>query len=73
MFNTKRHGLLSEEKLNEDEIRKLDHIDERYKENAENVRVSMVGHLSALNDGIIAIFITVMMLEIPFPSPPNGS
>ena len=28
----------------------------------------MIGHLSALNDGVIAIFITVMMLEIPYPT-----
>ena len=28
----------------------------------------MISHLSTLNDGVIAIFITVMMLEIPFPT-----
>ena len=33
----------------------------------ESFKTSMISHLSALNDGVIAIFITVMMLEIPYP------
>ena len=56
------------ENLSDEECAKLDHARQRSEENEEKLKVSMVSHLSTLNDGIIAIFITVMMLEIPYPS-----
>ena len=43
-------------------------MQKRQAENEENLKDSMISHLSALNDGVIAIFITVMMLEIPVPT-----
>ena len=46
---------------------KYEHMLEKREESAENLKKSMISHLSALNDGVIAIFITVMMLEIPYP------
>ena len=54
--------------LDEENIKKYEHVLEKRAENDENLKVSMINHLSALNDGVIAIFITVMMLEIPFPT-----
>lgn len=54
--------------LDENSEAKLRHMQEKMDQNDENLKKSMKGHLSALNDGIIAIFITVMMLEIPFPA-----
>lgn len=47
---------------------KYDHMTEKRAEGDRRLKTSMIGHLSTLNDGIIAIFITVMMLEIPFPT-----
>lgn len=57
--------------LDESSSAKLKHMQEKMDQNDENLKKSMKGHLSALNDGIIAIFITVMMLEIPFPASMN--
>lgn len=57
--------------LDESSQEKLTHMQEKMDLNDENLKMSMKGSLSALNDGIIAIFITVMMLEIPFPSSPR--
>ena len=54
--------------LDEESVAKYEHMLERKAENAEKLKTSMIGHLSALNDGVIAIFITVMMLEIPYPT-----
>ncbi len=52
---------------NEADRAKLDHMRMRAAENDEKMKENMIGHLSALNDGVIAIFITVMMLSIPYP------
>lgn len=46
---------------------KYEHMQRKAAENSRKLKGSMIGHLSTLNDGVIAIFITVMMLEIPFP------
>ena len=54
--------------VDENSQEKLRHMQEKMDQNDENLKKSMKGSLSALNDGIIAIFITVMMLEIPFPA-----
>ncbi len=55
-------------RLDEDSLRKYDHMVEKHKANEEKFRKDLIGHLSALNDGVIAIFITVMMLSIPYPT-----
>ncbi len=47
---------------------KYEHMQRKAAENSRKLKGSMIGHLSTLNDGVIAIFITVMMLEIPFPA-----
>ena len=60
-------GLL-EKHLSEEEIEKYNHMKQKREENDEKLKVSLKGHMSTFNDGIIAIFITVMMLEIPFPT-----
>lgn len=54
--------------LDEESVAKYEHMLERRAENAEKLKTGMIGHLSALNGGVIAIFITVMMLEIPYPT-----
>ncbi len=54
--------------LSEENYAKYDHMLDKQAENEENLKTGMISHLSALNDGVIAIFITVMMLEIPIPS-----
>ena len=53
--------------LDDESKEKYEHMLEKREESAENLKKSMISHLSALNDGVIAIFITVMMLEIPYP------
>lgn len=53
--------------LDDDQREKYDHMQERRSQNNKKLKASMISHLSALNDGVIAIFITVMMLEIPYP------
>ena len=53
--------------LDEESKEKYEHMLEKREESAESLKKSMISHLSALNDGVIAIFITVMMLEIPYP------
>lgn len=54
--------------LSDESARKYDHMLEKRAEGEERLKTSMISHLSTLNDGVIAIFITVMMLEIPFPT-----
>ena len=53
------------DKLSQDRIEK---VQNEMFSNIEQLKVKMIGYLSALNDGVIAIFITVMMLEIPYPT-----
>ena len=62
-----RNGL-AKRVLDEKAYAKYEHMQKRQAENEENLKDSMISHLSALNDGVIAIFITVMMLEIPVPT-----
>lgn len=54
--------------MGEEDVRKHEHMMEQRKKAQEKLGISMIGHLSTLNDGVIAIFITVMMLEIPYPT-----
>ena len=54
--------------MDDEGIEKFEHMQKKRAENDENLKTSMISHLSALNDGVIAIFITVMMLEIPYPT-----
>ena len=53
--------------FDDDSKEKYEHMLAKKEESAGSLKKSMIGHLSALNDGVIAIFITVMMLEIPYP------
>ena len=55
--------------LSDESAKKYDHMLEKRAEGEERLKTSMISHLSTLNDGVIAIFITVMMLEIPPTSP----
>ena len=59
--------------MDDESIAKYEHMLEKKAENAEALKSGMIGHLSALTDGVIAIFITVMMLEIPYPPSEWGS
>ena len=54
--------------MDDESIAKYEHMLEKRAENAEKLKSGMIGHLSALTDGVTAIFITVMMLEIPYPT-----
>jgi uncharacterized membrane protein len=54
--------------LDGESVAKYEHMLDRRADGAEKLKTGMIGHLSALNDGVIAIFITVMMLEIPYPT-----
>ena len=54
--------------MSEEDNRKYEHMLQKRAEGEKRLRTSMISHLSTLNDGVIAIFITVMMLEIPFPT-----
>ena len=54
--------------LGDESARKYNHMLEKRAQGEERLKTSMINHLSTLNDGVIAIFITVMMLEIPFPT-----
>ena len=54
-------------RLGDEAAAKYEHMQRKTAENSRKLKGSMIGHLSTLNDGVIAIFITVMMLEIPFP------
>ena len=58
---------LFENHLTDEEAEKYQHMKEKRDENDDRLKSSLKGHLSTFNDGIIAIFITVMMLEIPYP------
>ena len=55
-------------RLGNEAAEKYEHMQRKAAENSRKLKGSMIGHLSTLNDGVIAIFITVMMLEIPFPT-----
>ena len=55
-------------RLGDEAADKYEHMQRKAAENSRKLKGSMIGHLSTLNDGVIAIFITVMMLEIPFPT-----
>ena len=50
------------------EREKYDHMRQRRDEQRPAARRDLKDHLSTLNDGIIAIIITVMLLEIPYPA-----
>ncbi len=56
--------------LNEEELEKYNHMQQKRAENSESLKKSLLGHVSALNDGVVAIIITIMLLEIPFPETP---
>ena len=57
--------------LNEAELEKYNHMKQKQADNDESLKKSLKGHISALNDGIVAIIITIMLLEIPFPEEPS--
>ena len=54
--------------LTDSEKKKYEHVKTGREENSERRGNSLKGHLSTLNDGVAAIIITVMLLEIPFPT-----
>ena len=58
--------------LTEREREKYAHVQERRNENRHLLRKNLKGHISTLNDGVVAIIITVMLLEIPFPTSPRN-
>ena len=57
--------------LTPEEEEKLSHIEEQMKKADEKSPVLMKQHLETLNDGVIAIIITIMVLELPFPGGPG--
>jgi uncharacterized membrane protein len=57
--------------LDPDSMAKYQHMQEKKRERSSELRKDMIRHLSTLNDGVIAIFITVMMLGILIP-PASG-
>ncbi len=54
--------------LTDSEKKKYEHVKAGREKNSERLGDSLKGHLSTLNDGVAAIIITVMLLEIPFPT-----
>lgn len=68
----KRKEKLFNRLLTEPERAKYEHMRQRRRENEQSLRASLKGHLSTLNDGVMAIIITVMLLEIPFPTSSEG-
>ena len=68
MTAIKKRNRYLEQRLSEEDAAKYEHTKKRALESAEKLKKDMIGHLSALDDGVIAIFITVMMLEIPYPT-----
>ena len=58
--------------LTPEEEEKLFHIEEQMKKADEKSPVLMKQHLETLNDGVIAIIITIMVLELPFPGAETG-
>ena len=58
--------------LTEREKAKYAHMHQRREENDQSLGKSLRGHLSTLNDGIVAIIITVMLLDLPFPTSPGN-
>lgn len=63
-------------KMKDEMLRRRDEMDEaevkeiekRIQEHRDEVGKSLKSHLETFNDGVIAIFITIMVLEIPYPS-----
>jgi uncharacterized membrane protein len=54
--------------LTPEEREKYAHMRQRRSEQRPTARKQLKDHLSTLNDGVIAIIITVMLLEIPIPA-----
>ncbi len=54
--------------LTEEERGKYAHMNRRSEETREKLKTSLKSHLSTLNDGVIAIIITIMLLELPSPT-----
>lgn len=68
----KRTEKLFNRLLTEGEREKYAHMRLRRQEHNQSLRSSLKGHISALNDGVVAIIITVMLLEVPFPTSPRS-
>ena len=51
-------------KLGDDAAAKYEHMQRKAAENSRKLKGSMIGHLSTLNDGVIAIFITVLCFNL---------
>ena len=58
--------------LTPEEEEKLSHIEEQMEKADKQSPVLMKQHLETLNDGVIAIIITIMVLELPFPGAETG-
>lgn len=63
-----RHNRVFERFLTPEERDKYEHMHEKRAAQQPALRRELKGHLSTLNDGVIAIIITVMLLEIPYPA-----
>ena len=59
---------LFERFLTPEEREKYEHMHRRRDERRPAARRQLKDHLSTLNDGVIAIIITIMLLEIPYPA-----
>ena len=59
---------LFERFLTPEEREKYEHMRQRRDERRPAARRQLKDHLSTLNDGVIAIIITIMLLEIPYPA-----
>ena len=70
--NCEKRETLFNRFLTESEQAKYDHMRQRREENNQTLRKNLKTHISTLNDGIVAIIITVMLLEIPFPTAPEN-
>ena len=63
-----RHNRVFEHFLTPEEREKYGHMQEKRAGQQPALRRELKSHLSTLNDGVIAIIITVMLLEIPYPA-----
>ena len=70
--NCEKRETLFNRFLTESEQAKYAHMRQRREENNQTLRKNLKTHISTLNDGIVAIIITVMLLEIPFPTAPEN-
>ena len=61
----------SHRELTPEEELKLLHMEEKMKQADEQFPLLMKSHLETFNDGVIAIIITIMVLELPFPGGPG--